>query len=491
MKILEMFISKIIDKCNLQIRKRKTIENLSAIYVGERKEVVMKRFLVEKLTLISAALLVMICLVLLTVSTNKRIISNGEILRPKKGEREKEVSIQAVINDKRIPITFFLKEPRLDYKEVQELFQDIDEELVRIILNGNKDLDQIRTKLNLVRTIPNTNITVKWVSSHPLIIDYMGNVYNKNIDENGVEVTLNATLEYNNNEVEKSYQVRVLTPLLTEEELFRIELLEQIVKENEKNPYEDKLVLPEYIGESQIQWRESSSNRILNLLVLIIFVVFAFYKLKDYQLEEKVKKRRQQMILDYSEIVAKLSLLINAGLTTGVAIQKIANDYSSQEMIEEQNQVKTQGIIERKVQVRKQALKQDKNQARKQKRKEERKKERKKERKMRYAYEELVLCCAGLSNGMTEQEVLEKYGQKCQIQEYRKLTSILNQNIKKGTAQMCETLEELTTEAFLNKKAIAKILGEKASTKLLLPMMLLLIVVLLIVVVPTILSINI
>jgi Flp pilus assembly protein TadB len=444
MKEIEKFMKYLVNKYNIKISKRQTLENLSAIYVGEKTETLAKRFLAEKLALLSVILCVGFILTILTMfGTEKKTIQKNTVNRPIKGEVTKEVNANVEVDNSVFPITFSLDEVRMQNQELDQMFEQLAMDLPRLILKGNKELSNVQSSLNLIDRIDESNITVKWESNSPSIVDYQGNVNNANVSENGELVTLTAKLDYYGKKAETSFEVIVKPPTLTNEEIMINSILEEINLIDNKNIYESNIMLPTKIGDKPLKWSVKSQNLSLKIFAFTIIFMAVIFKIKDYELEEKVKKRKQQMLVDYSEIVAKLSLLISAGLTTGAAIQKVAADYS-----------KT------------------------------------KKNKIRYAFEELLICCSSLNNGKTEQEVLEYYGLRCGMPEYLRLTSILSQNLKKGTAELAITLDELTIDAFQQKKAIAKILGEKASTKLLLPMMLLLIIVLLIVVVPTFISIK-
>ena len=67
----------------------------------------------------------------------------------------------------------------------------------------------------------------------------------------------------------------------------------------------------------------------------------------------------------------------------------------------------------------------------------------------------------------------------------------MSQNLRKGTKGMTQILKQESLQAFEERKARARRLGEEAGTKLLLPMFLMLAVVLVIVIVPAFLSVQI
>ena len=92
--------------------------------------------------------------------------------------------------------------------------------------------------------------------------------------------------------------------------------------------------------------------------------------------------------------------------------------------------------------------------------------------------------CHEMDSGVTEAEGYENFGRRCDLQIYIRLGALLSQNLRKGTKGLSELLKLESIQAFEERKARAKRLGEEAGTKLLLPMFLMLVVVLIIVIVP-------
>ena len=96
-----------------------------------------------------------------------------------------------------------------------------------------------------------------------------------------------------------------------------------------------------------------------------------------------------------------------------------------------------------------------------------------------------------MDSGIAESESYENFGRRCDVQMYIKFGALLSQNLRKGTKGMTQLLKIESVQAFEERKARAKRLGEEAGTKLLLPMFLMLAVVLVIVIVPAFLSVQI
>ena len=108
--------------------------------------------------------------------------------------------------------------------------------------------------------------------------------------------------------------------------------------------------------------------------------------------------------------------------------------------------------------------------------------------KGRFAYEAIVTACHEMDSGMSELEAYRRFGEHCDLMKYKTFSTILIQNLQKGSRQMGEMLEKESVEAWDDRKRKAKVLGEAATTKLLLPMVLMLGVVMAIIMLPACLS---
>ena len=93
-----------------------------------------------------------------------------------------------------------------------------------------------------------------------------------------------------------------------------------------------------------------------------------------------------------------------------------------------------------------------------------------------------------LKSGKPQIYVYEEFGMKCGIKEYMKFSSLIVQNIKKGTKELALLLTLEAKDAFEELKNMSKKYGEEAGTKLLLPMIIMLIVVMAIIMVPALMS---
>ena len=95
-----------------------------------------------------------------------------------------------------------------------------------------------------------------------------------------------------------------------------------------------------------------------------------------------------------------------------------------------------------------------------------------------------MITCNELQSGRSENEAYDHFGKRCQVSAYMKLSTLLSQNLRKGSSDLLYMLRQEAENAFAERKSLAKKLGEEAGTKLLLPMMMMLCIVMVIIMIP-------
>ena len=200
--------------------------------------------------------------------------------------------------------------------------------------------------------------------------------------------------------------------------------------------------MPDTLSGKRLFWSHPYNTQGMLLSVFCLAGAAGILVAADREKERCLQKRREQMELDYPGLVMKLSLLIEAGLSTSRAFRKTALDYK---------QSRIPG-------------------------------------KERYAYEEMLLTCQEIDSGISEGEAYYRFGRRCGQIHYKTLATLLVQNLKKGNQGLLQTLERESEQAWEDRKRRARILGEEAATKLLLPMILMLLIVLAIIMIPAFLS---
>ena len=165
---------------------------------------------------------------------------------------------------------------------------------------------------------------------------------------------------------------------------------------------------------------------ILALVGLLILLCLYF----DIWLNDKIKHRHREMQADFATLLTKMSLLVNAGLTAAESFELVA--FSSE------------GLL----------------------------------------YKEMQRSLDDIKNGMPYDEALQKLALRGGCKEVKKFVSLYRQNIEKGGHEFPYILSQMADVAWSEKKNRARLMGELASQKLLIPILLMFSGVILMIVIP-------
>ena len=381
--------------------------------------------------------------VLLVMSGFMQIMSGeslpvNQLERPEPGQSEKQVYLSAWLGEEEIPVTIDVKARIPTEEEANLALEQSYQILQERILGQNVSIERVNKPLNLVTQLEETACQVYWYIDNTERIDRNGMVYTEGIQEKEI-VNLTAEISLGSYKKEYSFTVFVVPGEMSENEKLIYDVKQEIKKAETENVMADKVELPADVEGQRIVFREPETEQGGILCVLVVVVAFGCMFLPEQQLANKKKEKEEQLNLAYAEIVSKLCLLIGSGLTVRMAWERIIQDYRET-------------------------------------------------KEFNYAYEEMLFTYYELERGMPEGKAYLSFGRRCRLHGYRKLGSLLEQNLKKGTAGLLSLLQEETWQAFEDRRAYAVKLAQEAGTRLLLPMILLLMVVLIICVAPAIMS---
>lgn len=151
---------------------------------------------------------------------------------------------------------------------------------------------------------------------------------------------------------------------------------------------------------------------LLPLAVVVFLVIYV-----EYDKNSKIESRHENILRDFPHMLSQMALLINAGMPLREAIETSSK--------------KEGGIL----------------------------------------YDELKTLSEDMKNGIPEYVALAEFADRCGVDEIRKLSSLITQNMKKGSSELAGALMELSGEVWRKRTSQVKELGEKASAKLLIPIL--------------------
>ena len=80
------------------------------------------------------------------------------------------------------------------------------------------------------------------------------------------------------------------------------------------------------------------------------------------------------------------------------------------------------------------------------------------------AYEEICYTWNEIQDGVGERKAYENFGNRCALWQYKRLASLLTQNLRKGSSELTELLSKESELAMEQRRNLAKRLGEEAGT---------------------------
>lgn len=171
------------------------------------------------------------------------------------------------------------------------------------------------------------------------------------------------------------------------------------------------------------------ANDIMAMVVILVFAGLAYYYFGTVA-EKKIEKRSEEMMSDFSNVVSKLALLTNAGMIMKEAWEEVA--YTGDTVL----------------------------------------------------YKEMQLTVTEMKNGVSEIDALFHFGIRCILPEIKKFTSTIIQGIIKGNSELTYMLQEQSKEVWAAKKQNVKRQGEKAASKLMIPIMMMFVGILIMILIP-------
>lgn len=367
---------------------------------------------------------------------NNEVLFDNEIERPAVGERDETEALEYTTDDKTTDITIDVPARLHSKDEKEELVNKAKEEIEETFKGDNEDLDCINKPVVMKEKYSDGMVKAEWQLSNYKIVGAEGEINYDNLEkESIIDATVTLTCEDYTDLYSFSFQVE---PLDTTSSYGIDYYIKKIIR-GLFDTDEDVIELPKRIGEKDVTW--SKQYTYLGAKIGLLGVFSAIAMIIGQMKEEKAKKEKytKSLVRDYPRIVESLALYVGAGLSVKNALYRISDEY-----IRRRGKAKEPG------------------------------------------FEGILRMCREMEEGRSELKSYELLTQYCPTREYRRLSSLLSSNLKKGTKGMIEELNKEEKEAFEMQKQYVRIAGEEASTKLLFPMIGLLGIVLVIIIAPSI-----
>ena len=171
------------------------------------------------------------------------------------------------------------------------------------------------------------------------------------------------------------------------------------------------------------------TSEIAVVFVVALFAFVAYYYVGTLP-EETLKKKTGNILNQFADVVSKLALLVNAGMILKEAWTKVSETGDGE------------------------------------------------------LYQEMRRAVEQMNNGVSEVDAYTEFGARCSSPEIKKFTSTIVQGLVKGNRELVEMIKQQSREIWEAKRHRVKQEGEKAASKLLIPICVMFVGVLIMIIVP-------
>ena len=351
-----------------------------------------------------------------------------EIERSEKAGKEKTVSLEAEVGEEKKTIQIQILPQEYTDQELLALSEQLWKEVEEKIPGENKSLDKVTESLYFPEEVDGYPFLLRWHAEGQI---------GEDIPREGsiVEIRLQIVKTGSDFKAERTFFANLYPS--EREDAFWKRLEKSLIGLEKNSRMSQRYILPDHFEGHTIIFRNKKEEKSYLIFLLAVGASIAVRAGEKREEENGKKRRLQEMELEYADMIARMAMLIGAGMTISGAFKKIAGDYG--------------------------------------KRRQERKKP---------LYEELLITSREMDSGISEGKAYQNLGNRCHLSCLMRFTALLAQYHKSGSFGLKNALKEETYQALQERKERAKRLGEEAGTKLLLPMTLMLVLVMIIIMIP-------
>ena len=408
-------------------------EKYRMLAVRSSTEDVIKKEFLTRLSAVCAALFAGALITGLLYFAAKEPKEVGLIERPAFGSGAKSIALDAVSGSETVKVDMKVKERDADDEELDEFMKAAAKEAFEKALSGNISADEVKLDLSLPSRTSN-GAELKW-EIHPLAVMSSSGKIRDGIPEEGTDVKLTVTVYYG--EYEESFDMHIAV-FPKEKKQTASQRLTQYI--NDEAVYDDEyLSLPDEYNDKKLAFFTREEKGYETSAVLSAFAAVLIWLLSSGRKDRQIKKRQGELKRDYPGIVSRLSVLLASGMPVTAAWKRIGSEYEAA--------LNAGG-------------------------------------KKSAGYDEVLLSVKKLENTGQIEDAFMCMAARCDDRDYRRLSASLLQSLKKGSVLMGDRLSKESDTAFEMRKENARIMGQKANGKLMIPSFMLMCMIMAIVMFP-------
>ena len=393
----------------------------------------------QRLIIIIASLISILCIIAgIIYDSGLTRVELTTITRPKPYEEAENISfgveVDGIKPDKELTYEGQIGVKKLEEVKIDEYLHNTLDTLEANMYREGEGKERVLTGLNIPVRLANNPVDISFSTDEGGILLDNGDL-NFDMIKEKQQVTLKLTASYGEREMSRSLVITVYPRTLTEEEKVKLavkEKLDSALADGEN----ETITLPAEVEGKRVRAYFPKEEITGNLVGFALAAIICLFVVFNENNKRKIRDREEELKNGYTEFVGRFVILLGAGLNIPAIWRKLETGFASNKSLTE----------------------------------------------------EIRLTLWEVGNGKTEREAYENFGKRIGGTQYAKFVSVINQSLKLGQGQLLSRLEAESEAAMFERRNKAKVMGEVADTKMLMPMMLQLVLIMLIIMVPALLA---
>ena len=393
----------------------------------------------QRLIIIIASLISILCIIAgIVYDSGLTRVELTTITRPKPYEEAENISfgveVEGIKADEELTYEGQIGVKKLEEGRIDEYLHNTLDTLEANMYREGEGKERVLTGLNIPVRLTNNPVDISFSTDEGGILLDNGDL-NFDLIKEKQSVTLKLTATYGEREMSRSLVITVYPRTLTEEEKVKLavkEKLDSVLADGEN----ETITLPAEVEGKRVRAYFPKEEITGNLVGFALATIICLFVVFNENNKRKIKDREEELKNGYTEFVGRFVILLGAGLNIPAIWRKLETGFASNISLTE----------------------------------------------------EIRLTLWEVGNGKTEREAYENFGKRIGGTQYAKFVSVINQSLKLGQGQLLSRLEAESEAAMFERRNKAKVMGEVADTKMLMPMMLQLVLIMLIIMVPALLA---
>ena len=331
-------------------------------------------------------------------------LSGNNLQRDDAGGKSRDVQVSAeiegVTEEKSLTITV---EPRkYSRSEREALMRDVKAYIDACLQGDNSDLQHVNRPLFFPSDFPGENVTIEWQPEDYNLIRQDGSLGELSAYQLPIKTKVTAVIIYDQEKEFYSKEICLTAPEKSDEEVLDEQIREAVQAADQGSSEKLTLHLPDSVGGRVVEWKYQKQSQAGTILFIAFLFLAGCIWYQDNNLKKRLEERNEQLLYAYPGFVHRMILMLGAGMTVRRSWNRLLDD----------NERLDSGH-----------LKED------------------------WLYREMKYTRIQMESGVPEIQAYLEFGQRMELQQYKKFSQLLIQYIKRGSKGMQALMQQEAAEA--------------------------------------------